>query len=118
MVFIEAEVVAQLVEERDADFVAVGFEMAIAIVPEVVEEETDAWQFIRRSGRRIAAGVSLEKAEKIGIEVCLDFEKGFHLRELDGAGGGLISNDGWKRRERAFDDAGGDGLQTLETHGG
>ena len=118
MVFIEAEVVAQLVEERDAEFVAVGFEMAIAIVPEVVEEETDAWQFIRRSGRRIAAGVSLEKAEKIGIEVCLDIEKGIHLGELDGAGLSLITNDRREGSERAFDDAGGDGLQTLETHGG
>lgn len=100
MVFIEAEVVAELVEEGDADFVAVGFEMAIAIVPKVVEEETDAGHLVRRGGRRITSGVFFKEAKKIGIEVCLDIcldiEKGIHLRKLDGAGGGLIPNDGWK----------------------
>lgn len=118
MVFIEAEVVAELVQERDADFIAVSFEVAIAIVPEVVEEEADAWHLVGRCGRGITAGVSLEKAEKIGIEVCLDIEKGIHLGELDGAGLSLITNDRREGSERAFDDAGGDGLQTLETHGG
>jgi hypothetical protein len=69
LVLIEAEIVAKLVEEGDADFVAVGFEMAIAIEPEVVEEEADTRHLVRRGGRWIAAGVSLEEAEKIGIEV-------------------------------------------------
>jgi len=92
--------------------------MAIAIVPEIVEEEADAWHLIGRGGWRIAAGVSLEQAEEVGIEVWLDFEKGIHLRKLDGAGGGLIADDGRKRRERALDDAGGNGMQTLETHDG
>ena len=60
---------AELVEEGDADFVAVGFEMAIAIEPKVVEEETDAGHLVRSGGRWIAAGVSFKEAEKIGIKV-------------------------------------------------
>jgi hypothetical protein len=66
--------------------------MAAAIVPEVVEEKANARYFIRQGRGRIAAGVSLEKPQKLTIEARLVRQQSAHLRELDGASRGFISD--------------------------
>lgn len=116
LVFIKTKKVAKLVKERNAHLIAIGFEMTTAIVPEVVEEEANAWQLIWCGRWRIAAGVSLKQAEKTLIEIWLDLDERLHLGEFNSASHRLIANDRRQGAERAFDDAGSDGSQPLETH--
>lgn len=65
--FVKAEVVAQFVEEGDADFFAVDSFVAVGEVPKVFEEKDD----LRWNGETFAVGKSLadEEAEGVGFDV-------------------------------------------------
>ena len=67
--FVEAEVVAEFVEEGDADFFAVDGFVAVGEIPEVFEEEDDLRGDGERHSFAVGEGFADEEAEGVGFDM-------------------------------------------------